>query len=135
MTSVSLSNYCINRFTLGDFLKKVIWQFKKLLHNYLFTYRDEHNISDKSPNDMTEESNIERDIFQNDCTNRVLQSMVVGNDGGRPSCRPSATYKYYKLQGVQLKNKLHISLIDHDMHCPRQEEWYTNVNAHVVKNC
>jgi len=98
------------------------------LHNYLVDYRDAQT------NNVEVESDIESVIFENDCLDRGIQPIVVGNDGGRPSGRPSATDKFYKMQGLKLRDKLRLSLKDHDMHRSRKEEWSTNVNTHVVRN-
>ena len=51
-----------------------------------------------------------------------VQSIVIGNDGGRPSGRPSANKKFYNLQDIRLSDKLRLSLRGHDMHRPMEEE-------------
>ena len=98
------------------------------LHNYLVEYRDSHT------NYLEEEIFIETIIFENICTDRGIQPIVVGNDGGRLSGRPSATDKLYKIQGLKLRDKLRLSIKDHTMYRPRKEELETNVNTHVVIN-
>ena len=103
------------------------------IHNFLVDYRDEQS-TDESTNNMVNEINIERDIFENDCSDKGVQPIVVGNDGGRLAGRPSALEKYYKVQGIQLRDKLRLAIRDHDMHRPRKEEWDTNINTHVVRN-
>ena len=65
------------------------------IHSFLIDYRDEQSATDQSTNDMADEINIERDIFENDRSDKGVQPIVVGNDGGRPSGRPSALEKYY----------------------------------------
>ena len=42
--------------------------------------------------------------------------------------------RHYKLQGLKLRDKLRLSLINHDMHDLRIEEWEINVNIHVIRN-
>ena len=98
------------------------------LHNYLVNYRD------TLKNNVEEVSSIESLIFENDCLHRSIQPIVVDNDGGRPSGRPSATEKFYNMHGPKLRDKIRLSLKSHDMHRSRKEEWITNVNTHVVRN-
>ena len=98
------------------------------LHNFLVDYRDAQIHVDD------EDNTTDSMIFQNDCQDRGIQPIVVGNDGGRPRGRPSASEKFYRTQGLKLRDQLRLSLKDHDMHRARQEEWTTDVNTHVLRN-
>ena len=71
------------------------------LHNYLVDYRDAQT------NYLEEEISIETIIFKNYFTDRGIQPIVVGNDGGRSSGRPSATDTFYKMQGLKETNYVH----------------------------
>ena len=85
------------------------------LHNCLVEYRDAQK------NYLEEESSIETIIFENDCTNRGMKPIVVSNDGGRLSGRPSATDKNYKIQGLKLRDMLRLSIKDNAMHRPKKK--------------
>ena len=97
------------------------------LHNFLVDYREAQTIM------PDEDQTTDSTIFENDCQDRGIQPIVAGNDGGRPRGRPSGSEKFYRTQGLKLRDQLRLSLKDHDMHRPRHEEWSTNLNTHVVR--
>ena len=83
------------------------------LHNSLVDYRDEHCDQEKEEN--------ERRIFTEDMENSGTMVMVVGNDIGMTG-RISNQKKNDRHRGMQLKDKLRIFLMNHDMHRARNEE-------------
>ena len=101
------------------------------LHNFLVDYRDVQTIMED------EDNKTDNMIFENDCQDRGIQTIVVGNDGnngGRPRGRPPVSEKFYRTQCLKLRDQLRLSLKYHDMHRARQEEWSTDVNTRVVRN-
>ena len=95
------------------------------LHNFLVDYRDEHADKELIVN--------ERQLFQDDIDNSDATVMVVGNDL-RSQGNITTNEKTQRVKGLQLRDKLRISLLDHDMHRPRKEEWVEDDHNHVTRN-
>ena len=111
-----------NRSSMGIFWKilscsldhtSVIIEGEMRLHSFLVDYRDEYCDKEKEAN--------ERRIFTEDMENSGSMIMVVGNDVGITG-RISNQKKNDRHRGMQLKDKLRIFLMKHDMHRARNEE-------------
>ena len=58
--------------------------------------------------------------------------MVVGNDiGVRGNISNDERNQRYR--GLKLRDSLRLSLVDHDMHIPRKEEWFDDDNMYVQR--
>ena len=86
-----------------------------ILHNFLFDYRDGH--SDPIPDDT------ERSIFNEDMVDSGESTMVVGDDVGIRG-NISNHERETRLKDLKLRDKLRLSLMDHDLRRPRKEEWF-----------
>ena len=94
------------------------------IHNFLVDYRDEHC-------DREQELN-ERSIFTDDIANSDALVMVVGNDVGAGG-RVSNQDKNNRHRGMQIRDQLRISLMDHDMHRARKDEWVEDENTYITR--
>ena len=79
------------------------------LHNFLVSYRDDHN----------EDYAYERRVYENDCHDNGYTSEVIGNDSLRIAGRPSANVETSRIGGIYIRDKLNQSIQHHDMHRPR----------------
>ena len=95
------------------------------IHNFLVDYRDKHN-------DTASEVVLERRIFTEDISNSEEEVMVVGNDE-RVRGRRTNDYKENRVKGLQLRDKLRIALMNHDMHRPRRIEWSQDENNYAIR--
>ena len=59
--------------------------------------------------------------------------MVIGDDQ-RDIGRRLNHDKENRLNGMQLRDKLHISLMNHDMHRARREDWGVDANNYVIRS-
>lgn len=82
------------------------------LHKFLVDYQDEHC-------DKYQEIN-ERRIFNEDLANSDAMIMIAGNDVAGTIRNQEMNNRQ---RGMQLRDKLIISFMDHDMHTGRKEEW------------
>ena len=94
------------------------------LHNFLVDYRDEHSKEDNNVN--------ERKIFREDILNSEATIMVVGNDNRAPG-RLTNQDKYNRERGMLVRDKLRISLMNHDMHRARKEEWVEDAHSYIAR--
>ena len=94
------------------------------LHNFIIDYRDEHCNTDKEVTD--------RRMFTEDISNNGAMVMVVGDDQ-RHKGRISNDEKEYRLKGLQLRDRLRISLMNHDMRRAAREEWSGDENNYVIR--
>ena len=94
------------------------------LHNFIVDYRDEHCNTDTGVTD--------RRIFTEDISNNGAMVMVVGDDQ-RDKGRKSNDEKENRLKGLQLRDRLRISLMNHDMHRASREEWSGDENNYVIR--
>ena len=101
------------------------------LHNFLVDYREAIYGTESDSNDDTQ---TERLIFEQDCSDNNNQPIVCGIDMGKPRGRPSIESKTYKRQGLSLRDTLRVSLMNHDMHRPKKEQWNENKNTHVARD-
>ena len=46
---------------------------------------------------------------------------------------PVISENIWKLRGLRMRHILKVTLTEHDLHCPRQEDWNTNEHNHTVK--
>ena len=83
------------------------------LHNFLVDYREED--SDSIPDET------ERSIFNEDMVDSGESAMVVGNGVGVRG-NISNHEREMRLKGLKLRDKLILSLMDHDLKRPRKEE-------------
>ena len=79
------------------------------LHNFLVSYRDDHN----------EDYNYEQRVYENDCNGNGDISEVIGNDSLRTAGRPTAEVEASRMGGIYIRDKLKESIADHNMHRPR----------------
>ena len=93
-------------------------------HNFLVDYRD------KNCDTATEVS--ERIIFTEDILNSGEEVMVIGDDQ-RTRGRRTNDYKENRLKDLQLRDKLRLALMNHDMHRPRKEEWIQDQNNYAIR--
>ena len=80
------------------------------LHNFLVDYRDQHCDKEKEAN--------KRRIFTEDMENSGAMVMVVGNNVGITG-GISNQEKNNRHRGMQLRDKLRMSLMKYDMHRAR----------------
>ena len=112
------------------------------LHNYIVDYRDQCNETNTfnagsnflSGEFISQEISIERTIFEDDCDDNGITSIVRGQDClFRPG--PKTTNdKDSRLKGLILRDKLRVKLKDHDMHRPRKNDWHEDNYMHVVRD-
>ena len=84
------------------------------LRNYLVEYRD----ANLPPYDI----DIERNIFQEDCTNSTERPIVASNNTTRSAGRPSNNDINQRLKGLRLRDKLRLLLKDHELY-RQKKEW------------
>ena len=65
---------------------------------------------------------IEITIFQTDCADYGIYSIVVGNDSIRTADRIIQEDIINRYKGLLLRNNLKLSLMAHDTHRPRNED-------------
>ena len=102
----------------------VIIEGEMCLHNFLVDYQDEYCDKEKEAN--------ERRIFTEDIKNSGAMIMVVSNDVGITG-RISNQEKINQHRGVQLRDKLRISLTNHDMHRVSNEEWVEDEHNYITR--
>ena len=95
------------------------------IHNFIVDYREEHCDNGTGVTD--------RRIFTEDINNNGGDVMVVGDDH-RDKGRKFNNEKEDRLKGLQLRDKLRISLMNHDMHRSRKEDWVVDENNYVVQS-
>ena len=96
------------------------------LHNFLVDYR-ENQVENK-----THHRRIEREVFHNDLIDTGIIPLVVG-EGSRINGRPVNSEREWKLKGILRRDLLKGSLMDHDLHRPRKDEWIVDEHCHVVR--
>ena len=94
------------------------------LHNYLVDYRDE--------NKMMSDLNIDRNIFETEISDSLVQPLQIGNDREMTAGQLTNDDKEARTRGLVLQNSLLQALADHDMHRPEKNEWRKNNNTHVL---
>ena len=77
---------------------------------------------------------IEIEIFQNDLIINGVSLIVRGQDSVRDVGRPEVNDRDSRLRRKVLRDKLRISLVDHDMHRPRQNDWRQDIHMHTVRD-
>ena len=95
------------------------------LHKYVVEYRD----TDFPPSG----TDIERHIFQDNCTNSTKCPIIAGNNNTRHSVRPSNDNRDQRLKGLRLRDKLRLALKDHELYHPRKEEWDYDKNMTIIR--
>ena len=96
------------------------------LHNFLVDYR-ENQVENK-----TQHRRIEREVFHNDLIDTGIIPLVVG-EGSRINGRPVNSEREWKLKGILRRDLLKGSLMDHDLHRPRKDDWIVDEHCHVVR--
>ena len=96
------------------------------LHNFLVNYREDMVV------DKNLHTYIEREIFHNDLIDNGIVPLVVGEEGIGAG-RPLNSDKEWKLKGILRRDLLKGSLMDHDLHRPRKEDWAVDKHYHVVR--
>ena len=94
------------------------------IHNFLVDYRDKHC-------DRAAEV-CDRIIFTEDILNSGEEVMVIGDDEGVRGRRTNDA-KENRVKGLQLRDKLRLALMNHDMHRPRKEEWIQDQNNYAIR--
>ena len=97
------------------------------LHNFLVNYRESLTKENK-----TTERIIERMVFEQDIWGNGFVPLVVGEDL-RIMGRPINSEKEWKLRGLRIRDYLNVSLMEHDLHRPRDDDWTTNQHTHIVR--
>ena len=95
------------------------------LHNYLVDYRESNVLN------MIVDSEMERELFNNDLLDGGIVPLVVG-DEFRGAGRPLNSEREWKLKGLLRRDLLKNSLMDHDLHHPRKDDWNLDEHHHVV---
>ena len=96
------------------------------LHNFLVDYRESHI------NDKELYTRIEREVFHNHLIDGGIVPLVVGEEG-RDMGRPLNSEREWKLKGIMKRDLLKGSLMDHDLHRPRKDDWNIDEHYHVVR--
>ena len=94
------------------------------LHNFLVDYREEH--SDSIPDET------ERVIFNEDMVDSGESVIVIGNDVGIHGNNENHE-REMRLKGLKIRDKLRLSLMDHDLRRPRKEEWFEDYSMHIIR--
>ena len=97
------------------------------LHNFLVDYRESR------VNDKELYRSIEREVFYNDLIGSSIVRLVVVGEKGRDVGRPLNSEKEWKLKGILRRDLLKGSLMDHDLHRPRKDDWNIDEHYHVVR--
>ena len=95
------------------------------LQNFLVDYLEEH--SDYIPDEN------ERIIFNEDMVDSGESAMVVGN-GVEVRGNISNHEREMRFKSLKLRDKLRLSLMDHDLKRPRKEERLEDDSMHIIRN-
>ena len=96
------------------------------LHNFLVDYR-ESQVENKKLY-----TRIEREVFNNNLLDNGIIPLVVGEES-RTMGRPLNSEREWKLKGILRRDLLKGSLMDHDLHRPRKDDWIVDEHCHVVR--
>ena len=97
------------------------------LHNFLVNYRESQAKENK-----TIERIIERIVSEQYILDYGVFPLVVGEEL-RLRRRPNISEKEWKFRGLRMRDNLMVSLMDHDLHHPRQDDWTTDQHTHIVR--
>ena len=97
-------------------------------HNFLVNYR-ESMVLDKNL-----DRHIEREIFHNELLDNGIVPLVVGEECRGGAGRPLNVEREWKLKGILRRDLLKSSLMDHDLHLPRKEDWVVDNHCHVIRS-
>ena len=96
------------------------------LHNFLVDSRECHVMN------KIFDSQNEREVFNNGLLDGGIVPVVVG-DEFRGAGRPLNSEREWKLKGMLRRDLLKNSLMDHDLHRPRRDDWNLDEHYHVVR--
>ena len=85
------------------------------LHNFLVDYRES-----KLPEDKRVDELIEEQLFHDELSDNGINPIVVVNDSNRGSGNITNNEKESRLNGLKLRDRLKISLMNHDLNRPRK---------------
>ena len=71
-------------------------------------------------------------VFEQGILDNGVVPLVVG-EYLRIMGRPTMSEKGWKLRGLSLRDNLNISLMEHGLHRPRQNDWATDQHAHILR--
>ena len=96
------------------------------IHNFLVDFRNTGNIEN-------DDVMIERNVFIDDMCDNGIFNMVVGNDNNRgDGGRPCNDERIRHMNGIELREKLKISLANHNMHQRiKADAWQFDNSNHV----
>ena len=96
------------------------------IHNFLVDFRNTGTIENN-------DERIERNVFIDDMCDNGIFNMVVGNDNSRgEGGRPSNDERIRRTNGLELREKLKISLENHDMHRKtKADAWQYDNSNHI----
>ena len=72
-------------------------------------------------------------IFEEDCDDNAITSIVRGQDSEFTSGRRPINDKECQQKGLSLRDELRLKLLDHDMHRPTQNDWHEDNHMHIVR--
>ena len=74
---------------------------------------------------------IDNIIFHEEITGTAVVTTVVGNDLSESQRGLPNSNKECGLGGLRLGNNFRLVIMNHDMHCPRNEKWMEDDNLHM----
>ena len=72
-------------------------------------------------------------VFEQEILDNRVIPLVVGEDF-RITGRPTISEKEWKLRCLSLCDNLNISLMEHGLYRPRQNDWRTDQHTHIVRS-
>ena len=98
------------------------------LHNFLVDYRES-----KQEDEAEVGAVQERHIFEQGLRDNGITPIVVGNQAGMGSGRPSNDHIQSRTDGLRLRDQLKNDLQNYDLHRPRKSEWDEDDYSHVIR--
>ena len=100
------------------------------IHNFLVDYRN--NELEDIKTDLSE--NFAAFVSDNTYDDAIVPGVIL-NDNCRPSGRISDDERTRRNKGIEIRDKLKLSLADHNMHRPKaNKSWSVDENNHTIRN-
>ena len=98
------------------------------LHNFLVDYRES-----KQADEAEIDTIMERHTFEQGLRDNGISPVVVGNQEGIGSGRPSNDHIQSRTDGLRVVDQLKNDLQNYDLHRPRKSEWDEDNYFHVIR--
>ena len=105
------------------------------LHNIIVDSRDkDYGGSKVSGGCNSIEIYIERRVFEDNCDDNAITSIIKGQCGESTRGRRPINDKEWRLKVLSLIDELKLKLLNHDVVRPRKNDWHEDYHMHIVRD-